>query len=89
MSGKMQVLDMILAIVKATSNDKVVLVSNYTQTIDIFQKLAAMRGYQYVRLDGNMSIKKRMKIVEKFNDPNSQVSVSGCLEHYGCNSDGR
>lgn len=70
LSGKMQILDVILAIVKATSDDKVVLVSNYTQTIDVFQKLAAMRGYQYVRLDGSMSVKKRMKIVDKFNDPN-------------------
>ena len=25
--------------------------------------------YQYVRLDGTMSIKKRQKIVDRFNDP--------------------
>ncbi|XP_057300230.1 DNA repair and recombination protein RAD54-like [Hydractinia symbiolongicarpus] len=73
LSGKMQVLDLILAVVKATSDDKVVLVSNYTQTIDLFEKLARLRGYQFVRLDGSMSIKKRMKIVDNFNDPNSNV----------------
>jgi len=71
MSGKMQVLDFILAMVKATTDDKVVLVSNYTQTIDLFEKLARLRRYQYVRLDGSMSIKKRMKVVERFNDPAS------------------
>ncbi|GFQ64491.1 DNA repair and recombination protein RAD54-like [Trichonephila clavata] len=37
LSGKMKVLDGILAVVKATSNDKVVLVSNYTQTLDLFE----------------------------------------------------
>lgn len=73
LSGKMQVLDLILAVVKATSDDKVVLVSNYTQTIELFEKLARLRGYQFVRLDGSMSIKKRMKIVDNFNDPNSNV----------------
>jgi len=71
LSGKMQVLDVILAIVKATTDDKVVLVSNYTQTIDLFEKLARARNYNFVRLDGSMSIKKRMKVVDKFNDPQS------------------
>lgn len=28
--------------------------------------------YQFVRLDGSMTAKKRMKIVDQFNDPNSQ-----------------
>ena len=68
-SGKFKVLDFILAMVKSTSNDKVVLVSNYTQTLDLFQRLCAIRGYQYVRLDGSMSIKKRSKVVDNFNDP--------------------
>ncbi|KAK3733948.1 hypothetical protein QZH41_010769 [Actinostola sp. cb2023] len=69
LSGKMQVLDLILAITKSTTTDKVVLVSNYTQTLDIFEKLCRQRRYQYVRLDGTMSIKKRQKIVDSFNDP--------------------
>lgn len=71
LSGKMMVLDCLLASVKANTNDKIVLVSNYTQTLDMFTKLCVLRRYQYVRLDGSMSIKKRGKIVEQFNDPNS------------------
>ncbi|KAJ9582992.1 hypothetical protein L9F63_022677, partial [Diploptera punctata] len=71
LSGKLAVLDCLLAVVKATTQDKVVLVSNYTQTLDLFERLSKHRGYQYVRLDGSMTIKKRAKVVEKFNDPTS------------------
>ncbi|NWR06804.1 RAD54 protein, partial [Paradoxornis webbianus] len=71
LSGKMLVLDYILAVTKSSSNDKVVLVSNYTQTLDLFEKLCRSRRYLYVRLDGTMSIKKRAKIVERFNSPSS------------------
>ncbi|XP_020722385.1 DNA repair and recombination protein RAD54-like isoform X1 [Bombus terrestris] len=71
LSGKLMVLDCLLASIKTTTNDKIVLVSNYTQTLDLFEKLCHKRCYNYVRLDGTMTIKKRSKVVEKFNDPNS------------------
>jgi len=71
LSGKVLVLDTLLALVKMTTTDKVVLVSNYTQTLDLFEKLCRQRNYQHVRLDGSMSIKKRAKVVERFNDPTS------------------
>ena len=45
--------------------------SNYTQTLDLFERLSRLRNYAYVRLDGSMTIKKRAKVVEKFNDPTS------------------
>ncbi|KAK3091297.1 hypothetical protein FSP39_018741 [Pinctada imbricata] len=69
LSGKVLVLDCLLALIKAQTSDKVVLVSNYTQTLDLFETLCRQRGYLFVRLDGSMSIKKRAKIVEKFNNP--------------------
>ncbi|KAL3870083.1 hypothetical protein ACJMK2_042697 [Sinanodonta woodiana] len=71
LSGKFLVLDCLLALIKTTTSDKVVLVSNYTQTLDLFEKLCRQRGYLFVRLDGSMSIRKRAKIVEKFNNPSS------------------
>lgn len=71
LSGKMMLLDCFLANLKANYDDKIVLVSNYTQTLDMFEKLCKRRSYLYVRLDGSMSIKKRAKVVESFNKKDS------------------
>ena len=65
-SGKILVLDYLLAVIKSTTNDKVVLVSNYTQTLDLFERLCLKRNYKFVRLDGTTSIKKRSKVVDNF-----------------------
>ncbi|KAL3317948.1 DNA repair and recombination protein RAD54-like [Cichlidogyrus casuarinus] len=71
LSGKYQVLDCLLALLSRTTNDKIVLVSNYTQTLDLFEQMCKQRNYGYVRLDGSMSIKKRAKVVDSFNQPDS------------------
>ncbi|KOB73773.1 Steroid receptor-interacting snf2 domain protein [Operophtera brumata] len=71
-SGKLMILDCILANLKTNTDDKIVLVSNYTQTLDLFEKLCRKRSYQYVRLDGSMTIKKRAKVVESFNNKESK-----------------
>ena len=74
-SGKMQVLDRMLARIRQDTNDKIVLISNYTQTLDIFDKLCRSRGYGSLRLDGTMNVTKRQKLVDKFNDPNGDEFV--------------
>jgi DNA repair and recombination protein RAD54 and RAD54-like protein len=73
--SKILVLDMMLAQMKMTSNDRMVLISNYTQTMDLFEKMCRKRNYSFVRLDGTMSIKKRGKIVEDFNKPDSDIFI--------------
>ena len=74
-SGKMQVLDRMLARIRADTNDKIVLISNYTQTLDIFDKLCRSRNYGCLRLDGTMNVNKRQKLVDKFNDPEGEEFV--------------
>ena len=74
-SGKMQVLDRMLARIHQDTNDKIVLISNYTQTLDMFDKLCRNRGYGSLRLDGTMNVTKRQKLVDKFNDPEGNEFV--------------
>ncbi|KAK0713777.1 P-loop containing nucleoside triphosphate hydrolase protein [Lasiosphaeria miniovina] len=74
-SGKMQVLDRMLAKIRSESNDKIVLISNYTSTLDLFEKLCRSRAYGCLRLDGTMNVSKRQKLVDKFNDPNGDEFV--------------
>lgn len=74
-SGKMQVLDRMLARIRQDTNDKIVLISNYTQTLDVFEKLCRSRNYGSLRLDGTMNVNKRQKLVDKFNDPNGEEFV--------------
>uniref|UniRef100_A0A1I8NPK8 DNA repair and recombination protein RAD54-like n=2 Tax=Stomoxys calcitrans TaxID=35570 RepID=A0A1I8NPK8_STOCA len=71
LSGKLMLLDIMLATIRTNSDDKVVLISNYTQTLDLFEQLARKRKYPFVRLDGTMTIKKRSKVVDRFNDPST------------------
>ncbi|CAL5874418.1 uncharacterized protein PFLUO_LOCUS8714 [Penicillium psychrofluorescens] len=74
-SGKMMVLDRMLARIRQDTNDKIVLISNYTQTLDLFEKLCRSRAYGCLRLDGTMNVKKRTKLVDKFNDPDGPEFV--------------
>ncbi|KXZ56498.1 hypothetical protein GPECTOR_1g446 [Gonium pectorale] len=69
LSGKMAVLARMLALLYAETNDRIVLVSNYTSSLDLFAQLCRERGYPFVRLDGTTTINKRQKLVKVFNDP--------------------
>jgi DNA repair and recombination RAD54-like protein len=68
-SGKMVVLERFLQQMRKTSNDKIVLISNFTQTLDIFEKMCRLNRWGSFRLDGTMAINKRQKLVDRFNDP--------------------
>lgn len=74
-SGKMQVLDRMLARIRADTTDKIVLISNYTSTLDIFERLCRSRGYGCLRLDGTMAVNKRQKLVDRFNNPDGDEFV--------------
>ncbi|XP_022357968.1 DNA repair and recombination protein RAD54B [Enhydra lutris kenyoni] len=67
-SGKLQVLLKLLAVIhELRPTEKVVLVSNYTQTLNILQEVCKRHGYTYTRLDGQTPVFERQKIVDGFN----------------------
>lgn len=66
-SGKLRVLDALLHRIHETTDEKVVLVSNYTSTMDILARLITSLGYKYLRLDGSTPAAKRQELVTQFN----------------------
>ncbi|CUS22675.1 LAQU0S06e03444g1_1 [Lachancea quebecensis] len=74
-SGKFSILDRFLRKIKTESDDKIVIISNYTQTLDLIDKMCRTSAYPVVRLDGTMTINKRQKLVDRFNDPEGQEFI--------------
>uniref|UniRef100_A0A8C1F2U9 RAD54 homolog B n=1 Tax=Cyprinus carpio carpio TaxID=630221 RepID=A0A8C1F2U9_CYPCA len=71
-SGKLLVLtDLLSAIQHVNRTDRVVLVSNYTQTLDLLQDVCDHTGYKWCRLDGQTPVAQRQRIVDSFNSPHS------------------
>lgn len=67
-SGKFAFVARMLALLRAHSKDRVVIVSNFTQTLELFTILCRERNYPCLRLDGSTTIGKRQKLVKQFND---------------------
>ncbi|XP_037597799.1 DNA repair and recombination protein RAD54B isoform X5 [Cebus imitator] len=75
-SGKLQVLSKLLAVIhELRPTERVVLVSNYTQTLNILQEVCKRHGYAYTRLDGQTPISQRQQIVDGFNSQHSSVFI--------------
>jgi DNA repair and recombination RAD54-like protein len=74
-SGKFAVLARLLAILRKETKDRIVIISNYTQTLDLIQTLCTKNRYPICRLDGSTGISKRQKLVKKFNDPTEDCFV--------------
>ncbi|TPX68731.1 hypothetical protein SpCBS45565_g02888 [Spizellomyces sp. 'palustris'] len=70
-SGKMSVLASLLRSIKETTQEKVVIVSNWTQTLDLVETLCTQRSYGLLRLDGKTPVAKRQKYVDQFNTSNA------------------
>lgn len=68
-SGKMLLLNHLMLSMRKTTTDRIVIVSNYTQTLDVVSSLCRERHLPFVRLDGTTSAKKRKNLVDVFNDP--------------------
>ena len=68
-SGKMEVLDSLLAVLEA-EQAKVLLFSHSTKLLNIIEIYAQSKGYSYCRLDGSTKVDARQQMVDDFNrDP--------------------
>jgi len=71
-SGKFLVCYRLMATMRVHyPTERIVLVSNYTSTLDLLQRMCAQNNWPVVRLDGSVAASKRTKIVDEFNDPSS------------------
>jgi len=66
-SGKMQLLDKLLAFLKS-SGHRVLMFSQFTMMLDIVQDYLTYRGYTYERLDGSVRGEERYLAVNNFNE---------------------
>ncbi|KAK6895529.1 DNA repair and recombination protein RDH54 [Candida tropicalis] len=72
-SGKINVLIPLLLEIVA-QKEKIVLISNYTQTLDLLEKVLSKINLTFSRLDGSTATNIRSKIVKQFNsNPNIHV----------------
>jgi DNA repair and recombination protein RAD54B len=74
-SAKLKLLQSLLSHLRQTTNEKIVVVSNYTATLDIIERLITSLGYKFLRLDGQTPASKRQDLVDKFN----KTSASSCF----------
>jgi len=75
LSGKMFVLYRLMREMRRPGNggDKIVIVSNYTQTLDFIGRMCRENNWGCCRLDGSIAMKKRQKMCDDFNDPESSL----------------
>lgn len=68
LSGKLLLLHRMLSTMRTSdSGERVVLVSNWTATLDLIEKMCEQCGWPAHRLDGSVNTSKRLKLVEDFN----------------------
>ncbi|KAL9604914.1 MAG: hypothetical protein Q9179_001680 [Wetmoreana sp. 5 TL-2023] len=66
-STKLRMLDQLLHALRTTTSEKVVLVSNYTSTLDLLSNLLTSVGHNFTRVDGSTPSHKRQEIIDDFN----------------------
>jgi len=70
MSSKMQFISNLLVQIH-NNREKVVIVSNYTQTLEVLAKMCQVNEWRYFQLDGSTKVANRQILVDKFNNPAS------------------
>ncbi|KAL6705651.1 helicase [Coniothyrium glycines] len=78
-SAKLRLLDSLIHQIHTTTEEKIVIVSNYTTTLDMIERLLVSLSYTYLRLDGSTPANKRQALVEKFNQTPKTTSFAFLL----------
>ena len=78
-SSKIRVLDGMLKHLSRDTKEKVVLVSNYTSTLDLLGQHLTSLSLPYLRLDGATASSKRQDIVDEFNKGHRSKSFAFLL----------
>eukprot|EP01034_Spumella_vulgaris_P021763 gene21763-27819_t len=73
-SGKFELLDRMLPKLKAAGH-RVLLFSQMVELMNFLEQFFLLRGFQYLRLDGNTSSEEREKRMYQFNDPDSPYFI--------------
>lgn len=67
-SGKLDVLEHLLESIQTNTNDKVVVVSNFTSALSLIEEaIIKKRGWPCLRLDGSVEQSARQALVDSFN----------------------
>lgn len=66
-SGKLMVLHRLLTSIYQHTTDRVIIVSNYTTTLDMLQRYCVQQNFSTLRLDGRTKADTRSKLVHQFN----------------------
>ena len=78
-STKLRLLDSLVHRLYTTTEEKIVIVSNYTMTLDMIERLLTSLSYTYLRLDGSTPANKRQALVEKFNKSSKAANFAFLL----------
>ncbi|KAK3828191.1 MAG: SNF2 family N-terminal domain-containing protein [Benniella sp.] len=73
--GKLSFVEALLHSIHGNTSERVVLVSNFTQTLDLLEDLCIRQQYGFFRLDGSTPTQKRQEYVDKFNEPSCRKFV--------------
>jgi DNA repair and recombination protein RAD54 and RAD54-like protein len=78
LSGKLMVLDALLEKIRETDpTDKVVIVSNFTSTLEVVEKVILKpKQLNYLRLDGSTNSANRQSLVDTFNRTSAERSFA-------------
>ncbi|KAJ5042784.1 uncharacterized protein L3040_004177 [Drepanopeziza brunnea f. sp. 'multigermtubi'] len=78
-SAKFRVLDQLLKCISTTTTEKVVIVSNYTSTLDLVGQHLTSMSLPFLRLDGKTAQKSRQGLVDTFNKTDASKTFAFLL----------